>query len=66
MLAGPGSDDVVIHDYSSDIHGPDLPWAAGERRETFIYRHVLRFDPANRPIGASRLLVPADPRVWMH
>jgi hypothetical protein len=48
MLADPDAQDVVIYDYSSDIHGPDLPWAAGQRRETFIYRHVLRFTRQDR------------------
>jgi hypothetical protein len=42
-LPGPSADEVVLYDYSSDIAGPDLPWAAGQRRATFIYRHVLRF-----------------------
>jgi hypothetical protein len=36
--------ELAVYDYSSDINGPELPWAAGQRRETYIYRHVLRFD----------------------
>jgi hypothetical protein len=48
MLPGRNPDEVVLYDYSSDIHGPDLPWAAGQRRETYIYRHVLRFTPQDR------------------
>jgi hypothetical protein len=35
---------VVIYDYSSDIDGPELPWAAGQRRPTYVYRHELRFE----------------------
>jgi hypothetical protein len=42
-LPGVRPDEVVIYDYSSDVHGPDLPWAAGQRRDTYVYRHVLRF-----------------------
>jgi hypothetical protein len=34
---------VVIYDYSSDIGGPELPWSAGQRRQTFVYRHELAF-----------------------
>ncbi|HVY31731.1 MAG TPA: hypothetical protein VHB79_34585 [Polyangiaceae bacterium] len=34
---------VVIYDYSSDINGPELPWSAGQRRETYVYRHELVF-----------------------
>jgi hypothetical protein len=37
---------VVIYDYSSDIAGPELPWSAGQRRETFVYRHELAFERA--------------------
>jgi hypothetical protein len=35
---------LVVYDYSSDIDGPELPWAAGQRRETFVYRHELKFE----------------------
>lgn len=34
---------VVIYDYSSDIDGPELPWSAGQRLKTFVYRHELAF-----------------------
>jgi hypothetical protein len=34
---------VVIYDYSSDIDGPELPWSAGQRRPTYVYRHELAF-----------------------
>lgn len=43
LLRGSDPSEIVIYDYSSDVDGPDLPWAAGQRRPTFIYRHVLRF-----------------------
>jgi hypothetical protein len=33
----------VVYDYSSDIEGPDLPWTVGQRRPTYVYRHVLEF-----------------------
>lgn len=36
--------ELAVYDYSSDISGPELPWAAGQRRATFIYRHVIRFE----------------------
>ena len=29
----------------SDIEGPELPWTIGQRRATFIYRHVLEPTP---------------------
>jgi len=38
------SHELAVYDYSSNIAGPELPWAAGQRRPTYIYRHVLRFD----------------------
>jgi hypothetical protein len=39
---------VVIYDYSSNISGPDLPWSAGQRRPTFVYRHELVFTRRDR------------------
>jgi hypothetical protein len=47
-IAGDSPDEMVVYDYSSDLAGPDVPWAAGQRRPTFVYRHVLRFTPARR------------------
>jgi hypothetical protein len=38
-------DEVVLYNYSSDIAGPDVAWSVGQRRPTYIYRHVLRFQP---------------------
>jgi hypothetical protein len=48
MIPGQRPGEVIIYDYSSDIAGPDLPWAAGQRRPTYIYRHVLRFTRQDR------------------
>ena len=45
-LEGAEPGHVVIYDYSSDIDGPELPWSAGQRRQTFVYRHELAFDRA--------------------
>jgi hypothetical protein len=41
VLPGDAPDRLVVYDYSSDIAGPEMPWTAGQRRPTFIYRHVL-------------------------
>jgi hypothetical protein len=35
---------VVIYDYSSDVEGPELPWSAGQRSPTYVYRHELAFE----------------------
>ena len=59
MIPGATPAEVVIYDYSSDILGPDLPWAAGQRRPTYIYRHVLRFTPQMSASRSDR--VPSDP-----
>lgn len=40
---------VVIYDYSSAIDGAELPWSAGQRLKTFIYRHELAFQPIGAP-----------------
>ena len=45
-LDGDDPSRVVIYDYSSDIDGPELPWSAGQRRNTYIYRHELVFSRA--------------------
>jgi hypothetical protein len=42
-LDGAEPNRVVIYDYSSDVDGPDLPWSAGQRRPTHVYRHELAF-----------------------
>lgn len=43
VLPGAHPSQVIVYDYSSDIHGPELPWAAGQRLQTYVYRHVLEF-----------------------
>jgi hypothetical protein len=43
-ISGDTPNQVVLYDYSSDIAGPDLPWSAGQRRPTYVYRHVLTFE----------------------
>jgi hypothetical protein len=45
VMPGDAPDRLVVYDYSSDIGGPELPWTAGQRRPTFIYRHVLELAP---------------------
>jgi hypothetical protein len=45
VLPGDAPDRLVVYDYSSDITGPELPWTAGQRRPTFIYRHVVELAP---------------------
>jgi hypothetical protein len=45
VLPGDEPDQLVVYDYSSDIAGPEMPWTAGQRRPTFIYRHVLELAP---------------------
>jgi hypothetical protein len=41
-------DEVVVYDYSSPVDGPEMSWAAGQRRPTFIYRHLIRFTPVSQ------------------
>jgi hypothetical protein len=41
VIPGDAPDRIVVYDYSSDILGPELPWTAGQRRPTYIYRHVV-------------------------
>lgn len=48
LLSDDPNGDVVLYDYSSDISGPDLPWSAGQRRATFVYRHVLSFEQSEK------------------
>jgi hypothetical protein len=47
-LEGGDPHHVVIYDYSSDVEGPELPWSAGQRAKTFVYRHELAFDRPDR------------------
>jgi hypothetical protein len=52
-LKGARPDEVVLYDYSSDIDGPDVAWSVGQRRPTFVYRHVLRFRPQESALEAG-------------
>jgi hypothetical protein len=56
FLQGGDADEVVLYDYSSDIDGPDVAWSVGQRRPTYIYRHVLRF--TNEESAAKRRSTP--------
>jgi hypothetical protein len=47
-LPGERPDEVVLYNYSSDIDGPDVAWSVGQRRPSYVYRHVLRFRPNAR------------------
>lgn len=49
VVASSEPDEVVLYNYSSDIAGPDVAWSVGQRRPTYIYRHVLRFGAAADP-----------------
>lgn len=53
VIDGSTPDEKVIYNYSSDVEGPDLPWAAGQRANTYVYRHVLRFHPHSPSAEAS-------------
>lgn len=44
VLEGDRPDERVVYDYSCALDGPDLPWLRGQRGETFVFRHVLRFE----------------------
>jgi len=50
VLAGERPDERIVYDYSSPLDGDDLRWIEGQRGETRIYRHALRFEPRD---GAS-------------
>jgi hypothetical protein len=45
VLEGGEPGEIVVYDYSSPLEGPDLAWLRGQRGETRIHRHVLRFEP---------------------
>lgn len=45
VLDGAGNGERVVYDYSCALDGPDVAWLRGQRGETFIFRHVLRFEP---------------------
>jgi len=44
VLAGERPDERIAYDYSSPLDGPDPRWIEGQRGETRIHRHVLRFE----------------------
>ncbi len=44
VLEGSEPGEFVVYDYSSPLDGPDVAWLSGQRGETFIHRHVLRFE----------------------
>jgi hypothetical protein len=44
VLEGSRPDERVVYDYSCALDGPDPAWLRGQRGETFIFRHVLRFE----------------------
>jgi hypothetical protein len=61
-IDGPDPDDVVLYNYSSDIAGPDVAWSVGQRRPTYIYRHVLRIQPnAGVSLETKSVLEPDAP-----
>lgn len=43
-IEGVSGEELVIYNYSSDIDGEDVPWRVGQDGNTYIYRHVLRFE----------------------
>jgi len=43
FLDGANDQERIVYDYSCGLDGPDLAWLQGQRGETFIYRHTLRF-----------------------
>lgn len=59
VVPGSAEDELVVYDYSSDINGRDVVWNVGQRQQTFIYRHVLRFAP--RDVTALGVLPPSEP-----
>jgi hypothetical protein len=50
---GAEADEVVLYNYSSDITGPDVAWSVGQRRPTYIYRHVLRFRSVRQALEST-------------
>jgi hypothetical protein len=45
VLEGDAPGEIIVYDYSSPLDGPDLPWIRGQRGDTWIHRHLLRFTP---------------------
>lgn len=44
VLDATGDNERVVYDYSCALDGPDVAWLSGQRGETFVYRHALRFE----------------------
>jgi hypothetical protein len=61
FLQGHDPDEIVLYDYSSDIDGPDVAWSVGQRRPTYIYRHVLRFSNEGSTAKGRSTLTPTEP-----
>jgi hypothetical protein len=45
VLPGATANEQVVYDYSCALDGPDPVWLSGQRGNTYIHRHVLRFSP---------------------
>ncbi|MBW2316438.1 MAG: hypothetical protein JRH10_19920 [Deltaproteobacteria bacterium] len=43
VLSGRRPEERIVYDYSNPLDGPDPRWIEGQRGETRIHRHVLRF-----------------------
>lgn len=46
MIPGDAPDELVLYNYSSDIDDPATArweWRQGQQRNTYVYRHVVRF-----------------------
>lgn len=43
VLEGESPEERIVYDYSCALDGPDVAWLRGQRGETFVFRHVLRF-----------------------
>jgi hypothetical protein len=46
-------DQVAIYNYSSAIDEADVPWSVGQRRPTYIYRHLVNFAPKQQSLASS-------------
>jgi hypothetical protein len=46
VLEGSAPDERIVYDYSCALDGADVAWLSGQRGETFIFRHVLKFVPS--------------------
>jgi hypothetical protein len=42
---GATPEEIIVYNYSNDVDGPDHGWNTGQNEPTYIYRHVLRFEP---------------------